>query len=66
MTRTSVGNRAHVHFYLDEPILEGMKRVAVLRNTTYSELMRVACREYLVREAAKAAAESKTLSEIGK
>ena len=66
MTRTSVGNRAHVHFYLDEQILDGLRRVAMLRNTTYSELIRTACREYLVREDAKAAAESKTLSEIKK
>lgn len=66
MSRTSVGNRSHVHFYLDEQIFEGMKLVAARRNTTYSELIRTACREYLVREAAKAAAESKIISEIKK
>lgn len=55
-----------MNFYFDEKIFEGMRRVAELKNTTYSELIRTACREYLVREAAKASADSKTIMEIVK
>jgi hypothetical protein len=66
MTRTNVGNRVRCNFYFDEKIFEGLRRVAELKNTTYSELIRVACREYLVREAVKATADSKTITELSK
>ena len=64
MTR-AVGIRQQlVHFYVHPKIFEAIKRVAELRSTTYSEVLRQACRDYLVREAAKATAESKTITEI--
>jgi hypothetical protein len=53
-----------INFYFDEKTFEGMRRVADLRNTTYSELIRIACREYLVREVNKAIADHKAITEI--
>lgn len=64
MTRTKVGNREHVHLFMDEAVINGIKTVAQLKNTTASELIRIACREYLIREAAKASSDNKTIQEI--
>lgn len=66
MTRTSVGNRERVNFYFDKQIFEAMKKLAELKNLSYSELIRIACREYVVREGQKAIAEGKTIREIVK
>lgn len=66
MVRTAVGSRVRVNFYFDEQVFEGMKRLAELKNQSYSELIRVACREYLVREGAKAIADGKVIREIVK
>jgi metal-responsive CopG/Arc/MetJ family transcriptional regulator len=63
---TRVSKRQHVHFYLDEDIFAKMETVAQLKGTTRSELIRTACREYLIREAAKAKADSQTIQEISK
>jgi hypothetical protein len=55
-----------VNFYFDTPMFDAMRRVAALKNTTYSELIRVACREYLVREIEAAVKTDKGIKEIGK
>lgn len=64
MTRTPVGDRRHVHLYMDEKIFEGLARVAELRGTTASELIRMACRQYLIRESEKVAAEVAALKRV--
>lgn len=51
MTRTRIGDRIRINFYFDTQIFEAMQKIAVIQNTTYSELIRVACREYVIREA---------------
>lgn len=64
MTRTSIGKRVRVNFYFDEQVFDGLRAVAVLKGTTYSELIRVACREYIIREAQKAQAGSQVIKEL--
>lgn len=66
MVRTAVGNRTRVNFYFDDQIFEAMKKLAELKNLSYSELIRLACREYVVREGAKAIADGKVIREIVK
>lgn len=65
MTRTDVGQRERVNFYMDTQILDGLKKLAQLKNMTYSELIRQACREYVVREGARAIADQQTIRSIG-
>lgn len=66
MVRTAVGSRTRVNFYFDDQIFEAIKKLAELKNMTYSELIRVACREFVIREGAKAIADTKTIREISK
>lgn len=64
MARTRVGNRERINFYFDEQVLEALKKLAVLKNTTYSELIRIACREYVVREGQKAINDGTIIKEV--
>ena len=64
MTRTRVGDRERINFYFDKQVLEALKKLAALKNTTYSELIRVATREYVVREGAKAIADGTIIKEV--
>ena len=66
MTRTKVGDRIRINFYFDEHLLDAMRKLATLKNTTYSELIRVACREYAVREAPAALEAAKNVRELSK
>ena len=66
MVRNHVGERIRVNFYFDEQVLSGLKNIAAIKNTTYSELIRVACREYVIREGAKAIADQSVVKEISK
>lgn len=66
MTRTRVGNRERINFYFDTQVLEALKKLAALKNTTYSELIRVAAREYVVREGTKAIADGHIVAEVRK
>ncbi len=66
MSRTRVGNRERINFYFDEQVLEALKKLAVLKNTTYSELIRIACREYVVREGQKAINDGTIIKEVRK
>ena len=65
MTRISVGTRERVNFYFDKPMFDALRRLAGLKNTTYSELIRVAVREYLIRESEAAVRADKAIREIG-
>jgi len=66
MVRTAVGKRARINLYFDEQVLDALRRLAELKNQTYSELIRIACREYVVREGAKAITDGKLLKDIAK
>lgn len=50
MSRTSVGHRVRINFYFDEQMFEALRKLAVIKNVSYSELIRAACREFIVRE----------------
>ncbi len=64
MARTRMGNRERINFYFDEQVLDALKKIAVLKNTTYSELIREACWEYVVREGQKVKDAGKLISEV--
>lgn len=65
MVRTRT-DRIKINIYFQERVLEGMRRLAAARGTTYSELIREACREYVVREGGKVLADNVTLKELTK
>lgn len=53
-----------MNFYFDTQVFEGLRELARLKNTTYSELIRQACREFIAREIRPAQADSTNLSEF--
>ncbi len=66
MTRTKVGERQRINFYFDSQVFEAMKKLAALKNVTYSELIRNACREYVLREGPKAINDAAIIKETRK
>ncbi|HEY5214047.1 MAG TPA: hypothetical protein VIJ38_13605 [Acidobacteriaceae bacterium] len=64
MTRPKVGNRQHFHLYLDEHTINAIRAVAAHKNTTASELIRTACREYLFSVGPRIIAESNAIKEM--
>lgn len=52
--RPGVGKRERINLFFDEEIVEGLKVLARLKNTTFSDLVRIACREYVLAEGQKA------------
>lgn len=46
-------NLVKVNFFLDPAVLQGFKWLANARGTTYSELLRIAAKEYIVSEIRK-------------
>lgn len=66
MTRTRIGDRERINFYFDKNLLEALKKLAALKNTTYSELIRVGMREYVVREGVKAIESGLIIKEVRK
>ena len=65
MVRTS-NDRVKINIYFQARVLEGMRRLAEAKGTTYSELIREACRDYVVREGGKVISENQTLKELTK
>lgn len=57
-------NRVKVNVYLQVKILSGLKKLAQIKGTSYSELIRVACHEYILREGPKVIAEHKEMEHI--
>lgn len=66
MARTRVGERVRINFYFDSQVFEAMRKLAVLKNVTYSELIRAACREYVIREGQKAINDAAIIKETRK
>jgi hypothetical protein len=66
VARTKVGSREHVHFYMDGEVFAAIRRIAELKGTTYSELIRLACRQYVIREAEKAVADVNSVKRMKK
>lgn len=63
MTRAGNG-KTKVNTYFDDRILEGLRVIAAARGTTYSELIRIACREYVLREGGKVVQEAVEMKKI--
>jgi hypothetical protein len=63
MTRAGSG-KTKVNTYFDDRILEGLRVIAAARGTTYSELIRVACREFVLKEGGKVVQESVELKKL--
>lgn len=64
MVRSYAGDRERINFYLDREILDGLKKLAALTNTTYSELIRQACREYVAGHTSQAHSDKANLKEF--
>lgn len=65
MTRASAGNDK-INIYFNAQVLAAMKRLALARGTTYSELIREACREFVLKEGPKLLDEVKAVKEMTK
>ena len=52
MTRPSTG-KSKVNIYLDDRMVEALRRIGEARGVTYSELIREACRRYVYAEGGK-------------
>ena len=61
MPRPSLG-LTKVNFYLDPAVLQGYKWLAAARGTTYSELLRVAARDFVLKEIKKEQGDIQTLA----
>jgi predicted DNA binding CopG/RHH family protein len=66
MTRTSVNGRTRLNLYFDERVLEALRRIAAARGTTYSELIRQACREYVLANGGRTVQEVQAITEMNK
>jgi metal-responsive CopG/Arc/MetJ family transcriptional regulator len=65
MTRAPAGN-TKINIYFPEQVLEVLRVMARKRGTTYSELIREACRGYALKEGPKVAEESKAIRELAR
>lgn len=57
-------DRTKVSYYLPTKLIAALKRMAELKGTTYSDLIRQACTEFVVREAPKVMADRKAIDEM--
>jgi metal-responsive CopG/Arc/MetJ family transcriptional regulator len=57
MSRPSSG-KVKVNIYVDEKLLEALRRIGEARGVTYSELIREACRKYVYAESSKVVQEA--------
>lgn len=65
MSRTSTGN-TKINIYFNDQVLEALKKMAIARGTTYSELIREAARDYVLKKAPQILDETKTIKGYGK
>lgn len=65
MVRTPTG-RTRINYHEHPAVLEALKRIATLRGTTYSDLIRVATRDFVLRQGQKVQAETAEIAELGK
>lgn len=66
MSRTSVRGRERLNLYFDANVLEALRRIAEARGTTYSELIRQACREYVLTQGGRTVQEVQAMKEMTK
>lgn len=65
MTRSTAGN-TKINIYFNAQVLSALKRLALARGTTYSELIREATRDFVLKEGPKVLGELKAVKEMGK
>lgn len=65
MTRGSAGNDK-INIYFNAQVLAALKRIALARGTTYSELIREACRDFVLKEGPRVMGEVKAVKEMAK
>lgn len=65
MTRAPAGNEK-INLYFNSQVLQALKRLALVRGTTYSELVREACRDFVLREGPRVVADNKAIKEVSK
>lgn len=65
MTRAPAGN-AKINIYFNERVLDALRKLALMRGTTYSELIREACREYVVTKGADILKDSAAIKGLSK
>lgn len=63
MARPSMG-LTKVNFYADPTIISGYRWLAKARGTTYSELLRIAAKQYIVEEIRKEQADVVTMAAV--
>lgn len=64
--RISTSGRTRLNLYFDDRILEAMRRMAEARGTTYSELIRQACREYVLANGGRTVQEVAAIAQMNK
>lgn len=65
MTRAAAGN-SKINIYFNDRVLEALRKLARLQGSTYSELIRRASEEYVVKHAGKIMDTAKAVRELGR
>lgn len=65
MTRAAAGN-SKINIYFNDRVLEALRKLARLQGTTYSELIRRASEEFVVKNAGKIMDTAKAVRELGR
>ena len=63
MARPSMG-LTKVNFYVDPTVLEGYKWLARTRGTTFSELLRIAAKQYILEEIRREQGDLTTMASV--
>lgn len=56
-----MADKVKVNIYMSPDMLSALKKLAAKRDTPYAELVRTACREYIVANASQIIEQSKTM-----
>lgn len=59
-------DRIKVNVYVQTNVLAALKKIALMKGTSYSELLRQAAAEYVVREGSRALQEKKQIEAAGR
>lgn len=65
MTRQSAGN-TKINIYFNERVLDALRKLALAKGTTYSELIREACAHYVLKEGPKIVTDIKAIRELAR
>ena len=63
MTRIASGNQK-CNVYLDARVIDALRKIAAARQTTYSELVREACRDFVLKEGPEVIKANATIKEL--